>query len=88
MDAVCKTYKQEIYAFLQHRNKQFMLPGGRQVEMNARTWVEFSLQLKKMNFNVQEKQVSCTAEAEPIIHLFIIWCLWYLTQGREVLWIK
>lgn len=39
MDGFCKTYPQESYAFLHHRNKQFMRPGRRHVEMSARTYV-------------------------------------------------
>lgn len=52
MHGVGKTTNKS-YAFLYHRNKQFMLPGERQVGLVPELSLIFS-QLKKMNFNAHE----------------------------------
>lgn len=44
----------------------------------------FSQIKKKEEFNVHEKHLSCTEEAEPVIRLFIISCAWYQTHGVTV----
>lgn len=38
---------------------------------------------KKKNINVHEKHLSFTIEAEPMIRLFIILCLWHQTHDGE-----
>lgn len=58
------------------RNKQPIMPRGREVEINVRTQLNSLSNSKNLIFNIH---VSCSVEAGTITGLFIILCLLYQT---------